>query len=68
MRGIILIWRQGKHVSSLVSDMYKYLCPRSSLEEGRICLSCKEEYTAIIGDLNAGVCPNCFSENTDILE
>lgn len=48
--------------------MYKYSCPRSSLEEDRICLSCKEEYTAIIEDLNAGICPNCFSENTDILE
>lgn len=64
----MFIRRQGKLVSSLIANMYKYSCPRSSLEEDHICLSCNEEYIVNEGDLNAGVCPNCFSENTDILE
>lgn len=41
--------RQGKLVISLMISMYKYACPRSSLEADRICLSCKEEYSARVG-------------------
>lgn len=48
--------------------MYKYACPRKDIGTERVCLTCGEEYTAMIGDLNEGICPNCFSENTDILE
>ena len=68
MRGTILIRRRGKLVISLVTDMYKYACPRKDIGRERVCLACGEEYTAMIGDLNEGVCPNCFSEDTDILE
>lgn len=66
--GIILIRRRGKLVISLVCNMYKYACPRCSTEEDRICLACNEEYSAMFGDLNSGVCPNCFSEDTEKLE
>ena len=48
--------------------MYKYACPRKDIGRERVCLSCNDEYTAMIGDLNEGVCLNCFSEDTDILE
>lgn len=48
--------------------MYKYACSKTDAEKDRICLACGEEYTAMFGDLNEGICPNCFSEDTDVLE
>lgn len=48
--------------------MYKYAFPRCSTEKDRICLACNEEYSAMAGDLNGSVCPNCFSEDTEELE